>query len=270
MVSSFQAWLFQYADNAIAGIFLGVSAMGVYTLGFNIAILVPAFIIAALNDVAYPAFCKLQGDATEVGRSLVNLQRITAAILFPIAFGISSIASPAIELLYGNKWQGLGTVLSILVIMPGLGYLWNLNESAYISVGKPDVFTKLSAISLLLLLPLLWLTAPHGLYIFTIARFAGALLLPIGNILIGARSLGLNFIRQIKSLALPFLAALAMFISVTFASSLIQPFVGISGWLKFFALVISGAIFYALFIRITSRSLWNDLLGGVKRVLARK
>lgn len=270
MFSSFQAWLFQYADNAIAGIFLGVSAMGVYTLGFNIAILVPAFIIAALNDVAYPAFCKLQGDATEVGRSLVNLQRITGAILFPITFGISAISSPVIELLYGNKWQGLGTVLSILVIMPGLAYLWNLNESAYISVGKPDIFTKLSAVSLILLLPLLWLTAPQGLYIFTIARFAGAMLLPLGNMLIGARSLGLNFIKQIKSLALPFLAALAMFIAVTLASSLLQPFAGVLGWLKLFMLVISGTGFYVLLLRLTSRGLWNDLLMGVNRVLSKR
>jgi teichuronic acid exporter len=270
MLSSFQAWLFQYADNAIAGMFLGISAMGVYTLGFNIAILVPAFIIAALNDVAYPAFCKLQGNAEEVGQSLVSLQRITGAILFPLAFGISAVASPVIELLYGNKWQGLGTVLSMLVIMPGLSYLWNLNESAYISIGKPDIFTKISAASLLLLLPLLWFTAPYGLYIFLIARFTGAMFLPIGNIVIGARSLRLNFTKQIKPLALPFLTALAMFILVFGASSLLQPFRGISGWLKLFMLVISGAIIYVLAIRVISRGLWNDLLGGVKRVLARK
>jgi O-antigen/teichoic acid export membrane protein len=270
MFSSFQAWLFQYADNAIAGMLLGVSAMGVYTLGFNIAIIIPSFIVAALNDVAYPAFCKLQGDVTEVGKSLVNLQRITGAILFPIVFGISAIASPTVKLLYGDKWQGLGTVISLLVIMPGLGYLWSVNESAYISVGKPAIYTKLSAVSLLLLLPLLWVTAPHGLYIFTIARFAGALLLPLGNMIIGARSLGLNFTKQIKPLALPFLAALAMFILIFFAASLLQPFKGISGWLKLFLLMVSGAIIYALSIRVLGRGLWDDLLGGMRRVFAKR
>jgi lipopolysaccharide exporter len=270
MVSSFQAWLFLYADNAIAGMFLGVSSMGVYTLGFNIAILVPAFIIAALNDGAYPAFCKLQGDVEAVGQSLVSLQRITGAILFPIALGISAVASPVVELLYKNKWQGLGTVLSILVIMPGLGYLWNLNESAYLSVGKPDIYTKISAVSIVLLLPLLWFTAPHGLVIFTIARFAGAMFLPIGNIFIGSRSLGLNFSKQMKSLAMPFLAALAMFILVLGESLLLRPFSGILGWLKLFLIVISGVIVYALTIWVVSRSLWDALLNGVKRVLSRK
>jgi PST family polysaccharide transporter len=155
IVSGFQNWLFLYAGNVIAGLFLSVQELGVYSLGFNVAIILPAFIVASLDDVAYPAFCKLQGNNQEVGENLRKVQMLTGAILFPIALGISAIAPSVVKLLYGTKWQGLGTVISILVIMPGLIYIWSLNEGAYQAVGRPDLWTKLAGFSLIVLLAVL-------------------------------------------------------------------------------------------------------------------
>lgn len=268
-LSNIQKWLLLYADNAIVGLFLSMHVLGIYALGFNIATLIPAFLIAALFDVAYPAFCNLGGNRQEVGKSLIGLQRLTGALLFPIAFGISAIASPTVELLYGNKWQGLGTVISFLVIMPGLSTLWTLNESAYTSVGRPDIYTKLSALSLLLLLPLLWITAPYGLFVFTIARFAGAIFLPIGNFFIVKRILNISITNQLKSLIFPIFPALTMFVLVLLLTLLLSPFEGLSGWIKLFSVVVIGVVVYALMIRYLNRNLWNDLIVGVRHVLAR-
>lgn len=269
LLSNFQNWLFLYADNAIAGMFMGIKSLGVYALGFNIATIIPTFIVASLSDVAYPAFCKLGGNNLDVGKSLISLQRLTGTILFPVTLGISAIASPMVELLYGNKWQGLGTVISILVIMPGLGNIWLLNESAYTSVGKPDIYTKLSAFSLLVLLPILWFTAPYGLLIFTIVRFAGGLVLPLGNIFIGARTLRIRISTQIQSLGSPFLYAFIMFISVYLLTLQMRPFEGWLGWVKLVSAILFGAGLYIMMVRFVSRDLWNDLVMSIKRVLAR-
>jgi teichuronic acid exporter len=269
MLSNIQNWLLLYADNVIASIFLGVQGLGVYVLGFNIATLIPTFLIASISDVAYPAFCKLEGDRQEVGKSLVSLQRLTGAFLFPIALGISAIASPTVELLYGNKWQGLGTVISILVILPGLSNIWTLNESAYTSVGKPDIYTKLSALSLLLLLPTLWFIAPHGLLIFTVARFLGAIFLPIGNIFMSRRTLHISITSQLKSLISPLIPALAMFVLVSLLIWRLGPFEGSSGWIKLLSAVLTGVVIYLLMTRYLNRDLWNDLLMGVRRIFAR-
>jgi O-antigen/teichoic acid export membrane protein len=269
MLSNFQNWLFIYADNAIAGMFMGMKSLGVYALGFNIATIIPTFIVASLSDVAYPAFCRLDGNKLEVGKSLLNLQRLTGAILFPAALGIAAIATPVVELLYGNKWQGLGTVISILVIMPGLGGIWLLNESAYTALGKPDIYTKLSIISLLALLPILWFSAPYGLLIFTVARFVGGLFLPFGNILMGKHTLNLKISIQIRSLTIPLLYSSMMFISVLFLTLQLQPFTGILGWMKLFSIAMFGAALYILMIRFLNRELWNDLVLSVRRILAR-
>jgi PST family polysaccharide transporter len=268
MVSGFLNWLLLYADRAIAGLFLDVQRLGVYSLGFTIAIVIPAFFVAALSDVAYPTFCRMQGNPQQVGHNLVRLQALAGAILFPIAFGIAAVGPSAVDLLYGQKWAGLGTVMGILVIMPGLSFIWLLNQNAYQSVGRPDVWTKLAGYSLLALLPLLWVAAPYGLLVYTFVRFGGALLLPLGNIFFGARVLRIGTKDQIKVFSPPFCFAVIMFVIVSLLTKQLSPFEGVIGWIKLISIAAAGAGVYFLLLRQLNRGLWDQLLRSVRRVLS--
>ncbi len=268
MASGFQNWLYLYADNAIAGLFLGVYSLGVYSLGFNIATIVPMFLVASLDDVAYPAFCKLQDDHHEVGLRLIQLQRLTAGLLFPLALGLSAISSPVMHLLYGNKWDGLGTVITILAIMPGLSPIWSLNQNAYQAIGKPALWTKLAGFSLLALIPSLWLAAPYGLLIFVVTRCLGALLLPVGNVLIGARSLGIGLRVQLKALAVPLMLATAMYLIVIVLIRILGPFDGMLGWLKVTSIASAGGLVYLALVRMLASELWDQFFAALHRILA--
>jgi O-antigen/teichoic acid export membrane protein len=266
MISGFQNWLFLYADNVIAGLFLGVEGLGTYSLGFNIATLVPGFLAASLGDVAYPSFCKLQDDRRQIGSNLVRVQILLGAILFPVALGLLAIAPSAVELLYGQKWQGLGTVIGILVIMPGLSSIWALNEKAYQAVGRPDVWTKLAGFALLALLPLLWLAAPHGLLTFTLVRFGGAWLLPLANVLFGTRVLQTGIKEQLEGFVSPLCFAAVMFAVVYMLTRLSSPFEGISGWIKLFLIVGVGAVVYIALTWLGNRQLWNRLFLSLRQM----
>jgi len=108
---------------------------------------------ASLGDVAYLSFCRLQAVPLRVGHVHVKLEEL-AAVLFAVAFGFSAVVPTAVPLLYGHMWAGLGTVLAIMVILPGLSCIWALNENAYQAIGRPDIWTKIAGFSLLGLLPL--------------------------------------------------------------------------------------------------------------------
>lgn len=269
MVAGFQSWLFLYADKAIAGLFFPVHTLGVYSLGFNFATLIPTFLVASLTDVAYPVFCKLQDNPHGVGLNLIRLQALAGAVLFPVAFGLSAIASPMMQLLYGSKWEGLGMVISILAILPGLVPLWSLNESAYQAIGRPEVWTKLAGVSLLCLIPLLLISAPLGILVFVIARFLGALILPVGNFFMGARILGIGVKDQLKSFAFPIGCSMIMYISVIMLGLQLRPFEGIVGWVKLIFTVSVGAGIYVSLIWFFNRDLWRRLLVNTQRVLAK-
>lgn len=267
MVSGFQNWLFLYADNAIAGLFMGIQGLGVYSLGFSISTLIPGFLVAAMGDVAYPTFCRLQEDPRLVGQSLLKLQTLISAVLFPVGFGVSAIAQPVVRLLYGEKWPGLGIVIGFLVIMPGLSYIWSLNGKAYQAVGRPDAWTKLYGLTLVILLPLLWVAAPYGLLAFTLTRFGCGVLIPLANMAIATRVLGIRVREQLEAFV-PLLVIAAVMSAVVFGSiGLMGSFDGITGWAKLFSVVAVGTLVYLLLLRQTNRKLWNQLFLSLGRVI---
>ena len=268
MIAGFQNWMFLYADNAIAGLFLGVQGLGTYSLGFNIAILVPAFMAASIGDVAYPTFCKLQESPQEVGRNLISLQKLLGTMLFPLALGLAALAPSIVKLLYGNRWPDLGSVIGLLILMPGLGYIWSLNEHAYQAVGRPDIWIRISTLSLFALCPILWIAAPHGLLIFTLARFGCGLLLPLGNMVFGSRTLGIEMRDQIKAISTPFLVSLIIFLVAFLLVRQWSPIDGILGWFKLCSIAAIGFVVYLLLIWRMDRELWNKLFLSLRKMLA--
>lgn len=267
LVANFESWLFLYADNALVGFFLGASALGIYSLGFNLANLLPGMISATLTVVAFPAFSALQHDPAVVGSGLLKMHRLTSALMFPVCFGLSAIAVPAVSLLYGDRWPGLGIVIMLLAIMPGMSHLWSLNAAAYRAMGKPEIWTILAAISLLVMLPLLLWAGPYGLVYFVLARFIGALILPLFNILFGGPKIGLSVRQQMRPLAEPLGFSLLMYGMVLFLAYQMAPFSGVTGWLKLLVITLAGAMIYGLLLWGLSRDLWLQLLSSARRSL---
>jgi teichuronic acid exporter len=266
MVSGFLNWLFLYAGNTIGGIFLGVDTLGVFSLGFNVAILIPFFLVISLTDVAYPTFCAMQESPRDIGVNLLKVQALTGAVLFPVTFGLSAVAPTAVRLLYGSKWDGLGSVIAILVIMPGMGYVWSINEAAYQAVGRPDLWTKVAGLSLLVVIPLLWLTASRGLIPFTLARFCGGWILPLGNIYLSARILKISIRDQARALGPTLLISLSMFAGLVFLTRHGSTYAGILGWGKLLTIIVLGAAAYLVALRIFQKELWDRLFLSMRRV----
>lgn len=262
-VSGLQSWLFLYADNLLAGHFYGVYNLGVYSLGFNLANLLPAMLTAPLAAVAYPAFSALQEDSHLVGRSLLKLQRLAAAILFPACFGLAALAGPIVTLLYVDKWNGLGWTLSFLAVMPGLSNLWSLNADAYRAVGHPDVWVKVAGAALMVLFLLLFLGSQFGYRAFVVARFVGAFSLPLFNIWAARRFLQIPLREQWHSWRAPCICAIMMSAVVLGFSLHAGPFQGIVGAVKILSLVGLGCAIYVGGLWFTDRDLFRQLLSSL-------
>jgi PST family polysaccharide transporter len=268
VLASLVTWFFGQADNAVCGYYLGPATLGAYALGFNLSGLFPALIVSPLAAVAYPAFCAVQIESKEMGYVLLRLQSLTAAVVFPVALGLSAVSVPGVALLYGNRWPGLGLVIQLLAIMPGLSHVWSLNAEAYRAVGRPDVWPKLGGITLLVLMPLLVLAAPHGLFAFTIARLVGASLLPLSIIVVTPRILDISMIEQLRAVAIPFGCAAGMFAAAQLLIGMLEPLEGMMGWLKLLLVIVVSAVLYLFLLMRTSRELWNGLLSALRRMLS--
>ncbi len=83
----FQGWLLNYGDNLIVGYFLGIEALGMYALAFNIAVYSLYFVIQPLSSISYSAFSNMQSDIAEVRRAFINILQVSSMLIIPLGQG---------------------------------------------------------------------------------------------------------------------------------------------------------------------------------------
>ncbi len=267
VVTGLMTWCSLYADSAIAGRYFGAEPLGVYSLAMNVSGLLPMLVVAPLVAIAYPTFCSVDGGPKEVGRLLVKVQSVVAVGLFPVALGLSSIAGPGKALLYGASWPRLEVVIQLLAILPGMNQLWALDMEAYRAIGRPDVWAKIFMITVLVVLPLLFLAAPHGLVAFAWARCLGSIVMPALAVFVAPRLLDVPILSHLRTIAVPFGCAVAMAVVVRVLGHRMAPFAGGAGWLKLAVLLLVGVSSYFGLLRWLHRPLWNDFWAYSRRAL---
>lgn len=169
------AWLIVWGDNLIVGRFLGVHDLGVYQTGWMLVTILFGLTLNPFLPVLYPAFSRLQDDLPELKNAFHKVNRLVIALALPIGIGLLLVGPEAADLLFGQKWQGLGFVVGALGLMHGIGWLVGINPELYRAIGRPDMNTKLMFAVLLYYLPAYYIAAQSGLETFAITRLAVAL-----------------------------------------------------------------------------------------------
>jgi len=147
----------------------------VYRTGWMLVAILFGVTLNPFIPVLYPAFSRLQDDLPALKSAFHRVNRALIALAMPMGVGFLLLGPEAANLLFGQKWQGLGFVVGALGLMHGIGWLVGTNAELYRAMGRPDVNTKLMFAQLLYYLPAYYIAAQNGLQTFTITRLAVAL-----------------------------------------------------------------------------------------------
>jgi len=175
LMESLGAWLILWGDNLILGRFLGVHDLGVYRTGWMLVTILFGLTLNPFLPILYPAFSRLQDELPALKRAFHKVNRIVIALALPMGAGVFLVGQEAADLLFGQKWQGLGFVVGTLGFMHGIGWLVGINPELYRAMGRPDMNTKLMFAALLYYLPAYYLAAQRGLETFAVTRLVVAL-----------------------------------------------------------------------------------------------
>ncbi|MFQ3544392.1 MOP flippase family protein [Halobacillus rhizosphaerae] len=140
-------------DTLIIGRFLGATALGIYTLPFNIIILPSAKINPIINKVAFPIFSSIQDEQDRIKKGFFKVLTIVNIINFPIFFGLYLISPIFITVVFGEKWE---PSIEILQILCGVGLLRSIGNpvgSLMMATGNVDLSFKFNAMKLITQLP---------------------------------------------------------------------------------------------------------------------
>ena len=133
-------------DYILIGSMLGATALGFYTLAYNLIIKPSTIINQIITKVAFPVFSLIQNETDKIRSSFLKMIQLLSMINFPIMAGLAVLAPVAVPVVLGNQWlhsiiliqilsiagmlRSIGNPIGALLLAKGradLGFFWNLS-----------------------------------------------------------------------------------------------------------------------------------------------
>lgn len=250
-----------------ADVFIGGRTLDPHTLGlyaealFLTQIFVSKF-IPPLNDVAFPAYSRMQTDKKRVAASFAKAIRLLMLVACPLYLGMAVTAEPLVATLFGEKWLAMAPLVSVLALaMPFLA-LQVMFPPVCNAMGRPGLSARIAIIGAAIMpiafligirfgaigLAAAWLCA-YPVFALITARIAGSLI-------------GLDFRTLIASFAPGFVSATAMALVVMAADRLLPP---LAAPIRLLILVAIGGSSFAGLLTLVSRETIHELVTLVLR-----
>lgn len=104
------------ADFVIAGRMLGQTALGTYSLAWQLADAPLQKVVSVIGSVTPAYFSAVQTDRGALKRYLLKPTEAISFLLFPVMIGIALVAPDAVPLVLGAKWHQLIVPLQLLAV----------------------------------------------------------------------------------------------------------------------------------------------------------
>jgi O-antigen/teichoic acid export membrane protein len=151
------------ADFLLVGRILGATALGYYSMAWDLLRFVPDRLHRVIGRVALPAFCRLRDDNGELGNAYCGLTHSLARLVLPLAGGIAVAAPVLVTTIYGRQWLPAASPMRLLAIGLALSGLRIANAPVYYAKNYPAMDIFLNGGRLILIVLAVISTARTGL-----------------------------------------------------------------------------------------------------------
>lgn len=256
MLSGLIDSIYQNIYQIVIGKKFNVLDVGYFTQA-NQLIQTPATTMTAIiQRVTYPMLSSIQNNESRLNAAYLLTLRLSAVVIFPILFGLGTIADPLIPELLGIEWKPAALLASILAT----GFLLypihaiNLN---YLQVkGRSDLFLKLEVIKKVIITIILIITIPYGINAICIGIVIQSYIALFINTYYNGKIGNLSGIIQLKALLPIWLIAIAA-CSIAW---LITHSVTLSTWFSITMTITIAIAIYIISIRLLQKDLYQYLI----------
>jgi O-antigen/teichoic acid export membrane protein len=110
-------WLIQtQSDVFIAGRALPVEELGLYTTALFLTQIIATKFVPPLNDVAFPAFARIQDDKAALRWNFLKAIRLIMLVTAPLYLGLAVSAEALIASVFQPKWAGMAPLVSLFAL----------------------------------------------------------------------------------------------------------------------------------------------------------
>ncbi|MEX9565625.1 lipopolysaccharide biosynthesis protein [Morganella morganii] len=256
MLSGLIDSIYQNIYQIVIGKKFNVLDVGYFTQA-NQLIQTPATTMTAIiQRVTYPMLSSIQNDEQKLNSAYLLTLRLSAVVIFPILFGLGTIADPLIPELLGLEWKPAALLASILAMGLLLYPIHAINLNYLQVKGRSDLFLKLEIIKKVIITIILIITIPYGINAICIGIVIQSYIALFINTYYNGRIGNLSGIIQLKALLPIWLIAIAA-CSIAW---LITHLVTLSTWLSIIMTITITIAIYIISIRLLQKDLYQYLI----------
>jgi O-antigen/teichoic acid export membrane protein len=125
------------SDDLMIGVVLGTRALGYYSVGYRILLLLTDVMTRTIESVAFPLFSRVQGDLARLRRGYLMATQVSATIATPVFLGVAALAPELIAVAFGPGWQQAVPVMQVLSLIGILHASLFFNSTVLVATGRP-------------------------------------------------------------------------------------------------------------------------------------
>lgn len=258
-------WLWFFSSNAdmiIAGRLLNIDTVGLYKFATHIASLPAQKISPIINQIAFPAFAKIQDDREQVADHYLKAVGLLSLISFPILWGLASI-SGFIPNYLGEHWSGAIPALRILCFVLPLRMLNGLTPSITGALGHPEKDFKNQVWLFVTMVSAYYIGCETGGLMGLVYAWAIGFPLVVGrNLYYTLPIINLTLLDLLKQMTTPLILATTMLLAIL---GIQVALTGINQHVLFGTSIISGMVIYTTLTIMFNRKMALILLKFVKK-----
>lgn len=258
--------LYVQLDAFIAGKWLGKDALGCYSMSMHLASLPTQRISALISQVAFPAFSRIQHDLPRVATNTLLGVRVLSLVVFPVLWGISSVAPEIVKALIGEKWLDAIIPLQILALVMPIRTISIFIANPIAGLGRFDVGLANILFAFFVMALAFTVGVQWGLIGLCFAWIIGAPIVFFANMRQNMRVINVPLKSLLTAMARPAIAACVMYGVVTACREMV--FAQFSDLTRLILLIFAGALSYGAVTLLLNRQgffeAWGLLRGAEK------
>lgn len=144
-------YLLRNLDHIVIGRFLGATALGYYSVAYQIMSYLICIISEIMSKVFLPAFSIIQADVEKLKYTYLKLVKYVSLVSFPFMALLAAMAPETVLAFLGQKWLPMIPVLRVLCYIGAFHSVATFSTTVVYSKGRSDLAFKWTAATVLVM-----------------------------------------------------------------------------------------------------------------------
>lgn len=247
LLSGIASYVSSKLDEFVAGRIGSSRDLGFYRIASEVGLMVSVELGAPMNRALLPVLATMQRDLPRMRSALMKTVAVVNTFTLPAGFGLALVASTAVPVLLGARWNGAVHLLQLFAMMGAVRFIVGPYYTLFMALGRSRLLAYMSWLDVCTFGIAAWPLVNHlGFTGLAVARLVAAAVAVVVWLILGHRA-GLRVQLLFKAIWRPALGVCLMSVAETYLLAPHSP----PGLLGLAMQVVGGAAIYSAWLALS-------------------